>query len=251
MKRLFSFALAALFVMATVAVARPALASQANATVVGSWDMQVETPMGVNKSLLIIKQEGDKLVGMMKSPRGERPLKSMEVKGNDITMVLIIPFQGDEMTITYKGKVEKDSMKGEADFGGLASGPWSAVPHKEDAAASPAQPTTPSAGAAGEVSGVWDFTVELENGNTGNPTFTLRQEGEKVTGTYKGPLGEAPVTGTIKGADVTLSYKINAQGTDLEATYSGKLTGKDGMAGTVKFSIADLGSGKWTAKKKQ
>jgi hypothetical protein len=249
MKRLFSLSTAALFLMASASIVCPAFGGQANAVVVGSWDMSVETPMGVNKSLLVIKQEGDKLVGVMKSPRGERPLKSMEVKGNDITMVLVIPFQGDEMTIIYKGKVEKDSMKGEADFGGLASGPWSAVPHKEEAATTSTPPTAVAGG--GELSGVWDFTVELESGQSGNPTFTLKQEGELVTGNYKGALGEAPVTGTIKGADVTLSYKISAQGTEVSATYSGKLTGKDIMAGTVKFSIADLGSGKWSARKKQ
>jgi hypothetical protein len=249
MKRLFSFTTVVFFLVAAATIARPAPSVQGNVNVVGSWDITIESPQGVSKAVMVIKQEGDKLAAVMKSPRGERPLKSMEVKGSDISFAMTIQFQGDEMTITYKGKVESGTMKGEADFGGLATGPWSAVPHKEESAPASA-PAAAAPAPAGDLSGVWDFSVELDNGQSGSPTFTLRQEGEKITGTYKGPLGEAPVAGTVKGADVTLSYKIHAQGNDLEATYSGKLTAKDSMAGTVKFSIADLGSGKWTAKKK-
>src|SRR6185369_16283986 len=103
----------------------------------------VESPQGKRTSMLVIKQEGDKLSGAMKSPRGERPLDSVSVKGNEITFVMTFNAQGHDIVITYKGKIEKDSMSGEADFGGFASGPWSAVPHKADAAAAaPAAPAS-------------------------------------------------------------------------------------------------------------
>lgn len=243
MKKPFSFSLFAIFLIATIAFAAP----QGNASVVGAWDITIESPQGTRTSLLVIKQEGDKLTAAMKSERGERPLKSINVTGNDITMVMTIQFQGDEMTITYKGKVESDSMKGDADFGGLASGSWSAVPHKEASTPQTVVSSTP-----GDISGAWDFAVELDAGGTGNPTFTFKQEGEKLTGTYNGPLGEAPVAGMIKGMDVKFSYKVKYEGADLEGTYTGKLTGKDAMTGTVSFSGVSLsGSGKWTAKKKQ
>ena len=35
------------------------------------------------------------------------------------------------MVITYTGTVEKDKMGGEADFGGLATGTWSATAQKQ------------------------------------------------------------------------------------------------------------------------
>jgi hypothetical protein len=245
MKKMFSFCLFAIVLMAGAAFA--SVTPQGNANVVGTWDITIESPQGTRTSMLVIKQEGDKLTAAMKSDRGERPLKSINVTGNDITMVMTIQFQGDEMTITYKGKVESDSMKGDADFGGLASGTWSAVPHKEATAPQTVVSSTPG---AGDISGAWNFAVELDEGGTGNPTFTFKQEGEKLTGTYKGPLGEAPVTGMIKGMDVKFSYKVKYEGADLEGTYTGKLTGKDAMTGTVSFSGTSLsGSGKWTAKK--
>ena len=249
MKRLLSISLAVLFLMAAAVIVYPQPAPQANASAIGTWDITIESPQGTRNTMLVIKQEGAGLVGAMKSAQGERPLKSVAVQGNDITMVMTIPFQGDEMTITYKGKIEKDSMKGTADFGGLAEGTWSAVVHKENTAPATTAPAA-SSDATGDISGVWQLEVTLDSGGTGSPTFTFKQEGEKLTGTYKGSLGEAPVTGTIKGMDVKFGYKINVQGNDLEGTYTGKLTGKDTMAGTIKFSSDELGSGKWTAKKK-
>ncbi|HVG19671.1 MAG TPA: hypothetical protein VNI02_11515 [Blastocatellia bacterium] len=251
MKRLLSLSLVTIL----LAAAASAHALQNNASVAGSWDLTIDSPQGKRTLLLVIKQDGDKLTGTMKSPRGERPLDSVTVKGGEITFVMTAPVQGQEMVMTYKGKVDKGAMSGDADFGGFATGSWSAVPHKEEAAASstPATATGPAQAAApaSGITGVWEFAVELSSGGTGAPTFTLKQEGEKVTGTYKGPLGEAPVSGTVKGNDVKLSYKVKVQGQDVEGTYTGKLTGDDSMAGTVTFSITDLGTGKWTAKKKQ
>jgi hypothetical protein len=55
------------------------------------------------------------------------------------------------------------------------------------------------------VAGEWDFTVETQAG-TGSPHFSLKQDGTAVTGTYKGQLGEAPVTGTVQGDELTLSF---------------------------------------------
>jgi len=89
------------------------------------------------------------------------------------------------------------------------------------------------------------MTVETQAG-TGNPTFTLKQEGEKVSGNYKGQLGEAPVTGTVKGNDVNLAYKISAQGAELEVKYIGKVDGKN-MSGKV--SLGELGEGTFKGTK--
>jgi len=222
------------------------LAAQ-SANVVGSWDFTVESPNGKTSSVLIIKKDGDKLTGMSKGARGERPLESVSVAGNDITFVMKIKFQDQDMVITYKGKVEKDSMKGEADFGGLATGPWSAVPHLEGAAGSPSAPASaPQAGGA-NITGEWSVAVETSAGS-GNPSFTFKQEGEKLTGTYKGQFGESPLTGTVKGSDITFTIKINAQGQDLTIVYTGKIESKDSMKGKV--ALGELGEGTWTGKRK-
>ena len=96
-----------------------------------------------------------------------------------------------------------------------------------------------------DVTGEWTMSVETQAG-TGTPTFNLKQEGSNVTGTYKGQLGEAPVTGTVKGNEVTLNYKVEAQGQALSVTYSGTV---DGSTMKGKVSLGDFGDGTFTGKK--
>ncbi|HXU37883.1 MAG TPA: hypothetical protein VN937_16080 [Blastocatellia bacterium] len=241
MKRILSTAFVLLVVTCSVVPAQ-------SASVVGSWDITIESPQGKRDSMLVIKQDGGKLTGAMKSPRGERPLDSVKVEGNDITFVMTANVQGQDMVFTYKGKVEKDSMKGDADFGGFATGSWSAVPHKEGAAPAPAAAPQASSGGAANISGVWNFAVETQAGS-GSPTFTFKQDGENLSGSYKGQFGEAPLTGTVKGADVKFTVKVNAQGQDLTINYTGKIDGKDSMKGSASFG--EMGEGTWTAKRKQ
>ena len=95
------------------------------------------------------------------------------------------------------------------------------------------------------VAGEWDFTVETQAG-TGTPHFSLKQDGSNVSGSYKGQLGEAPVTGTVKGNELTINFKVSAQGTDLAITYSGTVDG-DSIKGKV--SLGELGEGSFTGKK--
>lgn len=243
MKKLSIFSLCLIALIATAAFARPLQSSK----VAGDWDITVESPQGKRTSQLIIKDDGGKLSGVMKSPRGERPLESISVKGNEITFTMTFNAQGQDIVITYKGKVEKDAMSGEADFGGFASGSWSAVPHKEGAAAAAPSAAPAAAAADTNITGVWDFTVDTPNG-TGAPLFTLKQEGENVTGNYKGVLGESPVTGTVKNGEVKLMIKVKQQEQVMEVTYTGKIDGKDHMSGKVSFG--GLSEGTWTAKKK-
>jgi len=90
---------------------------------------------------------------------------------------------------------------------------------------------------AASLTGTWNAKVDL-GGQGGTPTFVLKQDGDKLTGTYTGALGDAPLTGTVKGSDVTLDFevqgakirytgKLNADGTKIEGTcdYGGQASG--------------------------
>ena len=93
-----------------------------------------------------------------------------------------------------------------------------------------------------DVSGTWDVVIEI-NGAQGTPVFTLKQEGDKLTGKYKGQFGEADVAGKVKGKDVEFSFE--AQGA--KVVYTGTVD-KDSMKG--KADYAGQATGEWTAKKK-
>jgi hypothetical protein len=96
-----------------------------------------------------------------------------------------------------------------------------------------------------DVTGKWAFNVETSAG-AGTPTFAFKQDGEKLTGHYTGTFGEADLTGTVKGADITFSFTVDAQGNALKETYTGTVD-KDTMKG--KLVIEGLGEGTFTGKR--
>jgi hypothetical protein len=100
--------------------------------------------------------------------------------------------------------------------------------------------------AAADISGAWKFAVETDQG-TGNPTFKLKQDGEKLTGTYSGQLGEANVAGTVKGDKVEITFTADAGGQKVDVKYSGTVESATRMTGTV--DLGGMASGKWTATK--
>lgn len=100
---------------------------------------------------------------------------------------------------------------------------------------------------AADVSGNWNLTVESPRG-VQNPTMTLAQKGEEVTGTYKGARGEMPVKGTLKGNDLKLSYTVSMQGNEMTINYEGVVNG-DAIDGKV--IMGQMGEAKFTAKKAQ
>jgi hypothetical protein len=98
-----------------------------------------------------------------------------------------------------------------------------------------------------DVSGVWMFTVQTDAG-TSSPTVTLKQDGEKLTGHYSSEaLGEADLTGSVKGKDLLFTFTANVQGTSFEVTYTGTIE-DNGLKGTL--DLAGMAQGTFTAKRK-
>jgi len=98
-----------------------------------------------------------------------------------------------------------------------------------------------------DVSGTWNFDVQTDAG-AGAPTMTFKQDGEKLTGHYTGTFGEADLTGTVKGSDISFSFTADFSGTPLTSTYKGTIENATSMKGTLE--ISGVGSGTFTAKKK-
>jgi hypothetical protein len=99
------------------------------------------------------------------------------------------------------------------------------------------------AGEPAKVAGQWKFTVELEVG-TGHPTVTLKQDGEKLSGTYDGRYGASPLEGTVKDGKIEFTVSMVAEGVSISGVFTGLVEG-DTMSGKVDFDQA--GEGIWTA----
>jgi hypothetical protein len=97
---------------------------------------------------------------------------------------------------------------------------------------------------AADLSGTWNAKVELDGGQSGAPTFVLKQEGEKLTGTYSGALGDAPLQGTVKGDEVVFDFEVSGA----KIHYSGKVD-KDGQKMQGNVDYGGQASGTFTATK--
>ena len=93
------------------------------------------------------------------------------------------------------------------------------------------------------------MTVELPN-MTATPSLTLKQDGEKLTGEYVSQTyGKYPLTGTVKGSDVTFTFTMSIEGNSVDVAYTGTVD-KDGVIkGSVNYG--DAMSGTFTATKKK
>ena len=104
----------------------------------------------------------------------------------------------------------------------------------------------PAVAAQTDVSGTWNFVVNLDAGS-GEPVFVFMQDGETLTGNYEGTFGSASVTGTVKGDMIEFTFGAEGAG---EATYTGTITASAAgmtMEGTCDYG--DVGGGTWSATK--
>lgn len=210
----------------------------------GTWDATLTSPQGTFNVQLILKQDGEKLSGVVKGERGELPIEGT-TNGKDIKLKWTIKFQENDMLITVTAVLDGVSIKGTTDYGGLAEGEFSAKRASDAAATTTKAP--PTATSATDISGVWAFQVETSAGS-GTPTFTFKQDGEKLTGQYKGAFGEGPVTGTVKDNKVEFAVKLQVQGQPVTITYIGTVEKDGSMKGTAE--LGEAGSATWTAKRK-
>ena len=89
----------------------------------GTWELNVESPMGSRASDAIFTQTGETLGGKMVSPRGEVPLTGT-VKGDAVNFSITVNAQGQTLQIDYTGTVTGDAMSGTVVFGSFGDGKW-------------------------------------------------------------------------------------------------------------------------------
>jgi hypothetical protein len=91
--------------------------------VTGTWELNVESPMGSRASDAIFTQTGEALGGKMVSPRGEVPLTGT-IKGDAVNFGINVNVQGQSLQIDYTGTVTGDTMSGTVVFGSFGDGKW-------------------------------------------------------------------------------------------------------------------------------
>jgi hypothetical protein len=234
-----SLAAAVLLCVPAAAVAQTAAARSNDAS--GRWEATFYTDNGAIPATIVLKKEGEKLAGTISGQQGQTEIWGTQ-KGPEVVLSLNYDTGNGAITITLNGKQDGDSMAGSADFGGQGGADWDAKRAAELPDSAPAQ-----AEKAVNVSGTWILDVSTTAGS-GTPTVTLKQDGEKLTGQYSGQLGEAPLSGALKGTAITFQFDVDVQGTSLRVVYSGTVEG-DSIKGTV--SLGEAGEGTFTGSRKK
>lgn len=96
---------------------------------------------------------------------------------------------------------------------------------------------------AQDVSGTWILSVDLGASGAGNATFVFEQDGNELSGTYSGAVGEYRVSGVVEDGSVEFHFEVDQLGL---VSYSGTMTGTE-MEGRCEYG--QLGSGTFKGSK--
>jgi hypothetical protein len=211
------------------------------------------TPQQAIPAQLVLKKDGDKMVGVVSSDMGSAPVEA-KLTGKQLDIWFTFNGENGPMQIEMTGSMEGDTVKGPLAIGGNPGGDWVATRAKDVAAPTDANDSKvkakdEAAAAKADLSGTWNVSVELPS-MTASPTVVLKQDGEKLTGEYvSAQYGKFPITGTVKGSDVSFWFAMNVEGNALNVTYTGTVGKDGGLSGAVNYG--DMMSGTFTAAKKK
>jgi hypothetical protein len=90
------------------------------ADISGQWTATFDTQVGQQTYTYTFKVDGEKLTGTAKSANGEVEIQNGVVKGDDVSFVENLDYQGQKLVITYTGKVSGDEIKFTRDVAGTA-----------------------------------------------------------------------------------------------------------------------------------
>jgi len=119
--------LAALLVLGTLSAqdvpAKPA-------AIGGVWEMTTQAPQGDMTTDATFVQDGEKIKFTATGFEGMEMAGEGTVKGQDVEWTVTLSGPMGEIVLTYKGKVDGETMTGEVQAGDFGSFPWTAKKKK-------------------------------------------------------------------------------------------------------------------------
>jgi hypothetical protein len=87
----------------------------------GQWTATFDTQMGEQHYAYTFKADGEKLTGTAKNDRGSTEITNGTIKGDDVTFTENLDFNGNQIAITYTGKISGDEIKFTRKIGDFAT----------------------------------------------------------------------------------------------------------------------------------
>jgi hypothetical protein len=100
------------------------------AAIGGVWEMTTQTPQGDMTTDATFVQDGEKIKFSATGFEGMEMAGEGTVKGQDVGWTVTLSGPMGEIVLTYKGKVDGETMTGEVQAGDYGSFPWTAKKKK-------------------------------------------------------------------------------------------------------------------------
>jgi hypothetical protein len=112
----------------------------------GKWTADVQGRNGNTQTITFdFHVDGATLTGKVTTPRGDVDISNGKVDGDNISFDQVLNFNGNSVTISYKGTADGDTIKFTRTFGGGGDRPpQDFVAKRASAAAAPAPPAQPA-----------------------------------------------------------------------------------------------------------
>jgi hypothetical protein len=81
------------------------------AQLTGTWNAETDSSGGKTQSKLLLKMDGDKLTGTLKTSFGDFPIQDGSLEGADVFFNVVIRRDSYELKTTYRGHVFGDEIQ--------------------------------------------------------------------------------------------------------------------------------------------
>ena len=90
----------------------------------GTYNIEIDTPMGRQSAKLTLKTDGNSLSGTMESSFGANEFSGGTVTGDEVAWSMDIKGPMGEMKLEYQGTVTGNDIAGEVKAGNFGSSPF-------------------------------------------------------------------------------------------------------------------------------
>jgi len=93
----------------------------------GKWNLVIKTPMGEQKGVLSLAQDGDALKGDMSGAMGSVPIEAGKVEGDTLKWNAKVT-SPMPITLEFSGKLESGNIAGSVKLGAFGTSTFSGTP---------------------------------------------------------------------------------------------------------------------------
>jgi len=87
----------------------------------GNYTIEMDSPVGVRTSNLILKTDGNFLTGTVSDEQGEHTLEDGTVSGNEFSFNLRVSTPMGDIKLSFKGSISGNAVSGNVQIGDFGS----------------------------------------------------------------------------------------------------------------------------------